>query len=459
MITLSSRNFIGILTLVVAVWIIIARPYGLSDNQAYSGALIIITLALWATAILPEIITCLMFFLAAILLSVAPADIIFSGFHSTANWTVFGGLIIGLAVQETKLGARISNVFARHFRSGYPGIIAGVVTAGVVLSFLMPSSMGRIVLMAPIAISIAQRFKFKPGTNGYLGIILAMGFGTSAPASGILPANVPNLVLMGGAESLYDVVLTYGPYLLLHFPTLGLLKALLIIVVILVMFPARLEISDAMEEEDPPSSSEKRLGLFLCVALAAWITDFLHEISPAWIALAVALACMLPKVGVLPKDIFAGKINFVPIFLTAAILGVGAVVDDVGLGEIIGRELHRVIQFKPDQDHITFFSVILIDTLVQFLITSPGIAAVMVPLSGSIAEASAIPVETIVNMHAVGYSNYMLPYQMGPLLILSALCNVSNSDLTRLCFFVGFLGLVILTPITYLWWVALGYLN
>jgi len=456
---LRPRHLVAAAAGAVALWVAVARPFGLSAEQAAGAALVGVVLALWATAVVPEILTSLLFFLLAMLFVVAPAEVVFSGFHSAANWTVFGGLVIGAAVQTTGLGARIANAFARRFASGYVGVIAGMVAVGVVLSFLMPSSMGRIVLLAPIAMALAERLGFRPGDNGYLGIVLAMGFGTSSPAAGILPANVPNLVLMGGAESVYGVALTYGPYLLLHFPTLGFLKALTIVGVIVAMFPDRPAFSGREATETPASADERRLGLFLVAALAAWMTDFAHQVSPAWIALAVALACMSPVVGVLPRTVFAGGVNFVPVFLTAAILGVGALVDHVGLGDVIGRKLHAVAGFEPGRDFATFAAVILIDTVAQFLITSPGVAAVMVPLSGSIAEASGLPVATVLNMHVVGYSNYMLPYQMGPLLIVAALCGVLNAHLTRSCLAVGLSGLLVLAPLTCLWWWFLGYLN
>lgn len=453
------RYLVGLLATGIVAWVVIGKPLGLTANQAYSAALIIGTLALWATAIIPEIMASLLFFLLAMLLALAPAKIVFSGFHSTANWTIFGGLVIGAAVQITGLGERIANALAMRFTFGYVGVITGMVTVGVVLSFLMPSSMGRIVLLAPIAMALAAQLGFKPGSNGYFGVIMAMGWGTSGPAAGILPANVPNLILMGAAESAYDVVFTYGSYLLLHFPTLGLFKSILIIAVIVVLFPDRPKIEDFEAATTQTTADEKRLGLFLVLALIAWMTDFVHEISPAWIALAVALFCMLPIIGVLPKTILAGNINFVPIFLTAAILGVAALADNVGLVEVIVHELHSTVTFNHGQDFKTFASVVLIDTLLQFFITTPGVAAVMVPISGSIAEASGLPVATVLNMHAVGYSNYMLPYQMGPVLILGALCNVSNVVLTRMCLAVGLLGLLVGAPISYLWWSFLGYLD
>ena len=266
---LRPRHLVAAAAGAIALWVAAARPFDLSAEQAAGAALVVVVLALWATAVVPEILTSLLFFLLAMLFVVAPAEVVFSGFHSAANWTVFGGLVIGAAVQTTGLGARIANAFARRFAFGYVGVIAGMVAVGVVLSFLMPSSMGRIVLLAPIAMALAERLGFRPGDNGYLGIVLAMGFGTSSPATGILPANVPNLVLMGGAESVYGVALTYGPYLLLHFPTLGFLKALTIVGVIVAMFPDRPTFSGREAIEAPASADEKRLGLFLAAALAA----------------------------------------------------------------------------------------------------------------------------------------------------------------------------------------------
>ena len=254
-------------------------------------------------------------------------------------------------------------------------------------------------------------------------------------------------------------MLTYGPYLLLHFPVLGFLKSAMIVGVLVVMFPDRPKFAGHVPTVRPPSADEKRLGLFLALALIAWMTDFVHEVSPAWVALSVALACMLPIVGVLPRTIFAGNINFVPIFLTAAILGVGALVAHVGLGDVIGRELRAAVEFKPDDDLATYSSVVLIDVLIGLLVTAPGIPAVMVPLSAGIADAAGLPVKTVLMMHAVGYSTYILPYQMGPVLIAGALCNVSNAILTRLCLVIGVLTLIFLVPINYLWWLALGYLN
>jgi hypothetical protein len=44
---------------------------------------------------------------------IAPADVVFSGFHSTAFWLVFGGLVIGLGVKRTGLAERLARAIAK----------------------------------------------------------------------------------------------------------------------------------------------------------------------------------------------------------------------------------------------------------------------------------------------------------------------------------------------------------
>lgn len=50
-----------------------------------------VTIVLWATSLLPEFITALLFFTAAMAARIAPPEVIFGGFASSAFWLVFSG--------------------------------------------------------------------------------------------------------------------------------------------------------------------------------------------------------------------------------------------------------------------------------------------------------------------------------------------------------------------------------
>ena len=106
-------------------------------------------------------------------------------------------------------------------------------------------------------------------------------------------------LITGAAESLYDLTFHYGHYLKLHYPVLGFLKGLTIVVLTRFLFPDRIRSAPSMNHQTPkPISAQERMLMFvLAGTLLLWGTDFLHGVSPAWVALAAALVCMLPFAG------------------------------------------------------------------------------------------------------------------------------------------------------------------
>ncbi|OIQ86448.1 sodium:sulfate symporter transmembrane region [mine drainage metagenome] len=157
----------------------------------------------FATGALPEYVTALAFFTLAMLFHVGGAALVFRGFTSDALWLIFGRLVIGVAVKGTGLGQRLAEGLAPRFGAGYAGVITGVLVVGTCLGFIMPSSVGRAVLLIPIALSIADSLGFSPGRRGRTGVVLAAAFGCHLPTFAVLPANIPNVVLAGAAAQLY----------------------------------------------------------------------------------------------------------------------------------------------------------------------------------------------------------------------------------------------------------------
>ena len=105
----------------------------------------------------PEFVTSLAFFALASLIAVAPPEVIFAGWASTAMWLTVGGLIVGIAVNRTGLGARLASRLTGLFGETYKAQVAAMVLVGVALSFFMPSTMGRVILLVPIALALADR--------------------------------------------------------------------------------------------------------------------------------------------------------------------------------------------------------------------------------------------------------------------------------------------------------------
>ena len=183
-----------------------------------------VTILLWATSLLPEFITALLFFAAAMTAKIAPPDVIFGGFASSAFWLVFSGFVLGIAIRKTGLADRAARALSSRLTDSWLLMVGSVVLLSYALAFVMPSNMGRIALLMPIVAAMAKRAGIEDGTRAWYGLALAVGFGTFQLSATILPANVPNLVMSGAAEGAYGIHLNYVPYLLLHTPVLGWLK-------------------------------------------------------------------------------------------------------------------------------------------------------------------------------------------------------------------------------------------
>lgn len=433
-------------------------PAGIDVRVMRAAALAVFTIGFFATAVIPEFVAALSFFLLAMLFGVAPAGVVFSGFTSKALWLVIGGLILGIAVRSTGMGARLAGGMARWLPNSYVGVIAGVVLIGTTFAFVMPSSLGRVVLLAPIVVLLADRLGFTAGSNGRNAVVLAMALGTWMPSNAILPANVPNMILAGTAETLFGLSLTYGRYLLLHFPVTGVLKAVLIVIVLVVLFPDRprshQEDAAAME----PASRQSHLLVFaLLVSLALWATDFLHGISPAWVSLGAAVFCLLPPTGLVSPADFNREFNVVSVIYVAGILGLGAMIANSGLGTLLGHALIPLLPLEPGADFRNFLTLAGFSTVAGLGVTVAGEPAILGPLSADLAQAAGLPLRTVVMIHVIGFSTVILPYQVAPIVVAMQIGKVRLGPASRATLVLMALTLLVLTPINYLWWRYLGY--
>ena len=436
-------------------------PVGdLGPQQGKSAGLAIIMIGLFATARLPEHLTALLFFLIAMLFSVSPPSVVFSGFQSTALWLVFGGLIIGVAMSTTGLGKRIAQAIANHLQGSYPRLVIGMSLVGVAFSFLMPSGMGRMVLLVPIAMEIANQFGFREGSKGRTGIILATVLSSFFPAFAILPANVPNLVFIGMAESQFGISPLYGEYLLLHFPVLGGVKLILVILVILWLYPDKPSPLEPQGDhrEGAFSGNEKILSVVLLLSLALWITDFAHHISPAWIGLAAAIYLLLPGVGVVSQSDFSRRTNFSSLFFVAGIIGLGVMILDSGLAGHFGGRLVSLLPLRPDAPFVNFMSVMLASSLAGLIATIAGAPAIISPLIEEIALVTGLPVKTVLMMQVLGFSTMLLPYTSPPVVVALQIAGIRLGDAAKPTLIIAGLSFTVVAPIDFLWWRFLGWL-
>ena len=457
--TMARWTALAVFSLAV-VLLVMPAPAGWQPEVLRAAGLVVFAMGFFATGVLPEFVTSLAFFALASLIAVAPPEVIFAGWASTAMWLTVGGLIVGIAVNRTGLGARLASRLTGLFGETYKAQVAAMVLVGVALSFFMPSTMGRVILLVPIALALADRLGFGEGRNGRAGLVMAVACGTWMPAVAILPANVPNMVLAGTAETLYGLHFTYGAYLLMHFPVIGILKAIAIYFIVLVLFPDTAETPPSAERQTatPMSRDERVLSWVIGVTLTLWALDFWHGISPAWIALSAGVICLLPGIDLVRQEDFMTKFNTASVIYIAAVLSVAAIIVDSGVGKELAARILPLLPLDPATPATNFATLVGLGSVTGLLATAPSVPAVLPPFAQDLAAATGFPLVTVLMTIVLGYSTMFLPYQVPPLVVALQLGGVSLRQAGRFTLVLAVLTIVLLLPMNYLWWRVLGYL-
>jgi len=449
----GPSHLVAAVAAVTALAVLAAPPAWLPAGSGPTAALTVVTIGLWASGVVSEALAALLFFLAAMLFAVAPAPAVFAGFGASAFWLIFAGLVLSLAVRHTGLGERLARALLARAPASYPLLVAASVMVGTLFAFLMPGSMGRIVLLVPIALAVADRAGFGASAPGRLALVLGVVFGTHLTSFAILPANVPNVVWASAVAQQHGFEVGYLEYLWWHFPVLGLLRAVLLVGLLLWWLPDRLPgrgAADACVPGPAPEGRERHLAVVLLLALGLWATDFVHGIAPAWVALAAACYCLLPATGLTPERPYAA-LDMGPLLFVAGVIGLGETLARSGLGEAAFAGLLPSLPLAPGADARNFGLLGAGGALLGVLTTLPGVPAVASPLAPAIAQATGWPLGAVLVTLTLGYATFLLPYQAPPILVGGRLGGVPWGLLTRFTLGYGLLSSVLVFPLQYLW--------
>jgi len=456
----TIRHLILAVILVIAAAVALWSPAALGPTGGVTLAIVLVTLGLWATALVPGYFASLLLFASVLIAGLQPAPLVFSGFASAAVWLIISGFVIGSAVSATGLDARLADFIAPLVTRSYPRLVGGLMLASMLLGFLMPSSVGRAVVMVPIGMALADRCGFAKGSNGRIGIAAILAIGCNMPSFAILPSNIPNMVLAGSAETLLGVHFSYTDYLVLHYPVLGIVKSIVTVALVLALFPATVGAplgGEAKQTAAGKAGQGKVIGILL-MTLAFWMTDSLHGINAAWIGLGAAVLLLAPRFGVVSPPAFKQSIDFGLLLFVAGALALGAVVGASGLGGKLGAFLTSVLPLAPGRDAINFFSLTFLSFVTGMFTTVPSAPAVLTPMTNGLAALTGYGAMTVLMTQVVGFSTVLFPYQVGPLVVAMQLSGERLDHLVKVTVPLALITLVALVPIDFLWWKALGWL-
>src|SRR5581483_6284405 len=117
----------------------------------------------WITEVLPHAVTgiigCYLFWI----LKVVGFESAFSGFADQTPWFLFGAALIGTMATKSGLARRLAYTVMANVGSGYSRLLLGFILSSFVLTFLVPSGIASLIIMAAVAEGVVEVFGLERG--------------------------------------------------------------------------------------------------------------------------------------------------------------------------------------------------------------------------------------------------------------------------------------------------------
>lgn len=310
-----------------ALWFL---PLGLPPLVQHALAVTLFMVLAWITHALDHalagFIGCYLFWA----LKVASFPLAFSGFADSTPWFLMGAVFFGVMATKSGLTRRLAYLVMRAVGPSYARLLLGLILADFLLTFLVPSGIARVVIMAAVALGLMDAFGVGRRSNIARGMFIILTY-TATIFDKMIIAGAASIIARGIIERNGGVEVLWSRWFLAYVPC-DLITIAVAWRLTLYFYPPEKPtlpggvevLQDAVRRLGPWNPLEKRAALLMAAAIALWMTDFIHHVSAPMIGMGIGLVATLPGIGVLDTD-DVKRVNYLPIFFVAAAVSMGQV--------------------------------------------------------------------------------------------------------------------------------------
>ena len=311
----------------LAVWF---APLQLEPRPRHALAITLGVVIAWITQAFDHALAGLMGCYLYWALGVVKFETAFYGFSNSTPWFLFGALLFGVMATKSGIARRLAYMVMRRVGHSYARLLLGLILSDFLLTFLVPSGIARVVLMAAVALGLIEAFGVGPGSNIGRGMFIILTY-TATVFDKMVIAGAASITARGLIEKIGQVPVLWSRWFLAYLPC-NLLTILIAWLLVLRLYPPERpdlpggagHLDEELGRMGPWSALEKKSAALMLIAIALWMTDFWHHIPAPLIGLGIGLIATLPKIGVL--DVHDVKrVNYLAIFFVAAALSTGEV--------------------------------------------------------------------------------------------------------------------------------------
>lgn len=327
---ISWRVFAGRILCVVVPMILWFAPLNLDPTIQHALAIASFMIIAWISEALAHALTGLIGCFLFWALRVVKFDVAFGGFADETPWFLFGAILFGMMATKSGLARRLAYLVMLRVGNTYARLLLGLILSDFLLTFLVPSGIARVVIMAAIAIGLVEAFGLDIGSNVGRGMFIIITY-TAGIFDKMMIAGAASITARGLIEKVGHVEVLWSRWFLGYLPC-SLITIFVAWRLTLWLFPPERPglpggsdyLRNELRKMGPWSRLEKKALLLMLLAIGLWMTDIFHHISPAVIGLGVGLFAVLPRLGVLDMEDLK-RVNYLPVFFVAAAVSMGQV--------------------------------------------------------------------------------------------------------------------------------------
>lgn len=395
-------------------------------------------------------------------LRIVTFPVAFSGFANDTAWFLFGALLLGVVATRSGIARRIAYFVMLRVGVTYPRILLSLIVTDFLLTFIVPSGIARVVIMASIALGLAEAFNSPPGSNVSRGMFLVLSY-TANIFDKMIIAGAASITARGLIEKIGGVEVLWSFWFVAFLPC-SIITVLVAWWLTLKLYPPEkvaLEggydyLRAEMTKLGSLSLLEKKAALLMTAAILLWLTDFLHHISPSVIGIGVGLFALLPRVGILEIDDMK-RLNYLPVFFVAAAISMGTVMQATKGLDILTNSVFAWM--LPFMTNIITTTVVMYWTafVYHFLLASEiSMLGTSIPLVMEFAKSHGLNPLQLGMIWTFAAGGKLFAYQSGVLIVGYSYGYFAARDLVRIGAWLTVVEFVVLLLLVQFYWPLIG---
>jgi len=365
-------GIIGII--VAAIFFIVEPPKGLSIEGMKCLGIFLMAIVWWMGDVFPDYITAFWLLTLLVVFKIVPLEMSFSAYSGGVIWIVIPALAIGVALSKSGLLQRIVLKILSKFKGTFNGQVKAFLLAGNIIGPLIPSATAKVAIAAPLARTYSDTMGFKPKSKGAAGLFSSMwmSFGVAGPffltgttmcftMIGLLPKESQGAwtwLHWFAAVWPWGVVLLIGSYFairLFYTPDDQ------------IELPEGY-IANQYKELGQMTRNEKIAAFVLAGCLVLWVTESIHGISAALVAL-LGMSVLLGT-KVLDRQSFRSNIAWDTVVFIAANTGIAGVFKAVGITKWFSASYGVYVEPLFSNIVVLIVASVIIISILRFIFVS-----------------------------------------------------------------------------------------